>query len=105
MKFIDSLINDRITSVYRPTQDMYGDQSLTVVATNILCKFNDSPEYVYSSKGVVELGKATAWMKSSETAVNEGDKVVYNGNEYEVIVVEDKYGLRGEIQYKRLVLR
>jgi hypothetical protein len=104
MRFINALTNATLASIESHYVDAYGDHAFIVVATNIPCKFNDVPTLVYSQAGVAELSKATAWVNTTAT-VDEGYKVVYGGDTFEIMEVTEMYGVDGNMTHKKVLLR
>ena len=104
MGFINPLIKDEITSIESWYVNAYGDYDYITVATNVPCKFNDTPTLSYSDVGVVELSKANAWVDINAT-IDESYRVTFEGNTYEVLEVQEMYGLDGVMTHKKVLLR
>jgi len=70
----------------------------------VKCRFTVRPTVVYNKEGVAEIAHAIAWF-SPCTDIDEGNRVVFSGNNYEVISVTNKKGIGSIILYKRVILR
>jgi len=109
MSLIAPFLRQTIATILTPSLNAYGDASYTATLQAgdkypVACRFQKKTKYVYSPTGVVEKAVAQAWFATG-VVIDEGYRVRYNKNNYEVISVEEGIGFHGTAEFVKVYLR
>ena len=109
MSLIGPFLRQTIATILTPTTNLYGDNSFTATLQAndeypVKCRFQKKTKYIYSPTGVVEKAVAQAWF-TPNVVIDEGYRVRYLGQNYEVMSVEEGIGFQGTTEFVKVYLR
>lgn len=94
MSIVEGLLNQNITSISKVTEDGYGDNTYTVVYTDVPCRFQEIVEHKISPTGETIIYNAKVFFYP-DINIREEYKIIYNSKTYTVAKVGYKFDLNG----------
>lgn len=94
MSIISGALNQTIDSIKSVTSNEYNDKTLTVVYSDVRCRWQEKITQVVNSIGEEVTSKVQVWILPTIT-IKEGYRIVKDSITYVVVAYEKEYDLNG----------
>ena len=105
MSLVDNLLNhpDPL-DFYSVTKDKYGDNTRTLVYSNVRCRWNEKKTVVVSRSGEELVSTIIVWILPEYT-IEEDYEIIKNNKLYKIASVSDKYDIFGVKDHVKIYLK
>ena len=94
MSLVEGLLNQRLTSISKPTVDGYGDKTYTIVYTDTPCRWEETIEYDVLPNGDTIIYTVRMFL-FPDLDIKKGYRVIRNSKNYTVQKYDLKVDLSG----------
>jgi len=104
MSLVSGLLNQTITSISKPTRDLYNDKIFVVVYTDVPCRWQEITEHELLPTGEMLTYTVQVWL-CPELVIKRGYKLIKDSREYFVMKIEKRVDLAGQVDHIKVWLQ